>query len=335
MKRIVVFDEYDELDVKPPDLLHHYVELIEKDVARLLADGAKLGSVPCPGCRSSGVASDFSKSGVRYVECAECHTLYVSPRPDDGAIREYYRRSSAGIFWRNEVSRRTSKHRAAKIITPRFQWIADTVAEHLPGAEHFVDLNTNQPGYAHAIAGAPFRRKTLIDPLLEPSNVPEGVTVLDEPLQNVRLTDDVDAVSLFEVADRTADAERLFDKVHGMLKVGGLCFMTAILSTGFDLQVLWDKAPHLHAPDRLNVFSLEGLRTLFKRCRFECLEFSTPGIFDAASVAAALRRDPGLALPRFVRYLLMNRDDDVKSAFQEFLQSSLLSSYSRIVLRKT
>ena len=303
MKHIVLFDEYDEIDLKPPELVQQYLVRVKKDVASFLTEPGGLTKCPCPGCGIANISSHFVKYDLQYVECANCHTLYVSPRPQDRALREYYRESSAGSFFRNELSRRTSKHRTAKIIKPRFRWMADSVAEYLPDTGHFVDVNTNQPGYLTEILKTPsFRRKTLVDPLLEELDLSRAeVSVIDLPIQEAPLEQDVDVLSIFEVADRTSDVERLFKKIHGMLKSGGLCFMTTILITGFDLQILWDRAPNLHPPDRLNVFSVEGLNAIFDRCRFECLEFSTPGILDTANVLAAIQRDATLQAPRFIK----------------------------------
>ena len=145
---------------------------------------------------------------------------------------------------------------------------------------------------------------------------------------------EVDVVTIFEVADRIADVNNLFEKIYGMLRENGLCFMTGILISGFDLQTLWDKAENIFPPDRLNVFSVEGLKTLFNRHNFECLEFSTPGILDVENTEKAVERDPNIKISRFMDYLLQNRGADTKQSFQEFLQQNLLSSYGRVLLKK-
>lgn len=110
--------------------------------------------------------------------------------------------------------------------------------------------------------------------------------------------------------------------------------MTVILISGFDLQLLWDKSENLFPPDRLNVFSVEGLYSLFDRFDFECLEFSTPGILDVEIVTEAIKKNPDIQFPRFFEYLFEKRSDAVKRSFQEFLQEGLLSSYGRILIRK-
>jgi uncharacterized LabA/DUF88 family protein len=111
--------------------------------------------------------------------------------------------------------------------------------------------------------------------------------------------------------------------------------MTDILISGFDLQTLWNQAENVFPPDRLNVFSVEGLKALFARNGFECIEFSTPGILDLEIVDKAMEDHPEIRPPRFLEYVLRNRGVETRQSFQEFLQENLLSSYGRILIRKS
>jgi hypothetical protein len=337
MKKTVIFDEFNEIDLKPSDLLSRYIELTEKDVRNLLASSPGKSACACPGCRSSEERSSFARFGLNYIECGKCRTLYVSPRPDDTALENYFRHSDARTFWRGELSKLTQKKRKEKIIKPRFEWIVDSTEEYLPGAGHIADINTDQYGYLEEMVHADFfQQKTLIRPYLAPNDLfPAGsVNIVRNSSDTVSLKGTLDVVTLFEVADRTSDVERLFSEVHDFLKKGGLCFMTGILISGFDLQILWDKAENIFPPDRLNIFSVEGLNLLFERSGFECLEFSTPGILDVEIVRKALENESSASIPRFIEYLIRIRNEGAGRSFQEFLQSNLLSSYGRVVLRK-
>ena len=337
MKNIVIFDEFNEIDLKPSDLLHKYIQLTERDAASLLAKDPSLKECACPGCRGKDVRTAFLRFGLRYVECTRCRTLFVSPRPDDDVLEHYYRHSAARTFWREELSKMTRNKRREKIIKPRFEWISDTTREYLPGGSNLVDINTDQYGYIEAMAETKlFRKKSLFNPYLplDDKTLQGQIDIARGPFKEALLDGTADVVTAFEVADRTSDIETLFEKIHRLLKEDGLCFMTDILISGFDLQTLWDKAENIFPPDRLNVFSVEGFKALFDRHRFECLEFSTPGILDVEIVKKAMELGPHLQVPRFTEYLLRNRDVATRQNFQEFLQQNLLSSYGRIVLRK-
>lgn len=336
MKKIILFDEYNEGDLKPSELLHKYIQLTEEDVKKYFIDKGQLKDVPCPGCKSEETVPAFQKFGMNYVECKQCHTLYITPRPDDNSLMEYYTQAAARKFWEGEFLSFTKTMREEKMIKPRMQWIVESTQEYMPDAGHIVDINANQYGYIEElIKTGLFRKKTFVNPYFFFDSLKDNpdINIISSPLREVRLND-VDVVISFEVANQVADMELLFEKMYGMLKNDGLCFMTVTLISGFDLQILWDKAENIFPPDRLNVLSVEGLFSLFKRHNFECIEFSTPGILDVELVMKAIRKDPEVQVPRFIKYMMLNRNEEIKRSFQAFLQEGLLSSYARILLRK-
>lgn len=336
MRNIVTFDKYSEVDLKPSEMIRDYVRLVEKDVVTFFSEGKYMKYSPCPGCLDKNISSTFMKLGLNYVECASCHTLRISPRPDDEALKRYYLESSARRFWRQELSRMTKSKRKEKIVKPRYEWILDSTCEYRPEATHIIDINTSQNIVLDEIASAKlFNRKTIANPFISiNSSMFPGFDVILTPIADMNFTEDADVVTLFEVVDQTSDVEALFRNVYRILKKGGLCFLTTILCSGFDIQVLWDKAQNLIPPDRLNVFSVEGMKALFERHGFKCLEFSTPGILDVEIVVKHFEKDPSCDIPKFIKYIIENRDSNIRRGFQEFLESSLLSSYGRILLQK-
>jgi hypothetical protein len=338
MKNTVIFDEYNELEIKPAGLLKKYIQMTQADSRRML--GRETVEVShCPGCQSRKKENAFEKFGFHYRQCQDCQTLFISPRPTDETLNQYYLCADSRQFWRDELSQATRQKRKEKIIKPRFQWILDSTQEHFPRAKSWVDLNTRQYGYLEEmIQNSFFQQKILLNPYLfsENTSAQKNVTTIDcawwkgEDLP----PNSADVLSLFEVVDNVSDIETFFAAINKMLTKNGLCFLTTILASGFDIQTLWEDAENLYPPDRLNVFTVEGLTSLFQRYGFECLEFSTPGIFDVDIVARAAQKHPHLNLPRFVRYVIEHRDDNMKREFQEFLQQHRLSSYGRILLKK-
>lgn len=337
MKNIVVFDDYNEIDLKPADLLNEYKKLTKEDVSSLLLSGRKLKECRCPACDSKEAVFSFEKFGFKYLECKNCLTLYISPRPCEQDLDYYYNNSKARIFWRDVLSKDTVKKRKEKIIKPRIDWIVESIREYLPAAKHYADINSVQSGYIEEILTTEiFKKKTLINPFLKADNFKllNQINVIKGALSSVNLNGEIDVISLFEIINRCADVDVLFGKIRDLLRENGLCFITAILASGFDLQILWDKADSIYPPDRMNVFTVEGLKILFERFGFECLEFSTPGILDVEIVEKVLKNNPQPELPKFVKYMFEKRGDDVKYNFQQFLQANLLSSYARVLIKK-
>ena len=331
MKNIVVNDEYSPSDLKPSGLLEQYIGLLRKDVAGLLP-AARQGS-GCPACASMRTSGHFEKFGILYQECADCRSLYVPLRPADADIARFYRQAPSKIFWRDQLSEASRQERKTRIIKPRFEWVADSICEYLPKAGHWMDIHTGQSRYLEAMAAVKIARKSIVYPYCGvPAN--SGITVIDTPWWDLDSPRSADVLTLFEVLDHAQDVAGLMSKIKHLLKDGGLCFITVILASGFDVKELGQHAVNIYPPDRLNVFSVKGLQHLIRHHGFECLEFSTPGVLDLDIVAAALKKNPAIGVSPFVRELALNGGDQARRSFSEFLQANLLSSYGRVLIRK-
>ena len=337
MKNTVIYDNYNEIDFKPSELIQEYVLKTEKDIDSFFLKDGELVDIVCPGCGSLESIDAFMKFKMQYRECESCKTLFISPRPKDNTIAKYYLESEARSFWLNALSKETSEKRNDKIVKPRLNWILDAIDEYCQKEITFADINTvNYNNIKEILSSKNIGSKILINPYFtgDSVDVDESFVVENNENWHEKYMGKVDVVSIFEVADHASNIDMFFSQIRKVLKPDGLCFMTSILSSGFDIQVLWDKADNLYPPDRLNVFSIKGLQTLFEKHDFECIEFSTPGILDVDIVRRTIKNNPGLKLSRFEKMIIDEDNDDRSSLFQEFLQTNLLSSFSRIILRK-
>jgi hypothetical protein len=253
-----------------------------------------LHSVPCPACGSASAQPAFERFGLAYRECMQCGSVYASPRPDEHTLAEYAASSAPAVFWRERVLPETDAARREKILLPRTDWVHDAIAEYAPGASRIVELAPN----GEALPPGPF-----------------------------------DVITAFETLDRAADPRALVRAAHGALRAGGLLFATAPSISGFELQVLWDRARSIAPPDKINLLSLRGFTALFGD-GWEMLELSTPGMFDVESVRRAVEADPAAPWPRFVRTLVLDTSEHQRLEFQEYLQRARLASFARLIVRK-
>jgi SAM-dependent methyltransferase len=320
-------------DVRPAELLAQYKALVERDVGALFLRHATMRVASCPGCGAAAAKPAFARYGLKYLECDACGTLWIGDRPSSEVVRSFYRNSEAERFWQTHLARVTAEARIARIVKPRLEWMLDSIQEHRPRARAIADVGTQLDVFAEHLAALDrFARMTVVEPIAQ--LVAGRLEVIEESLDTAGLVDAFDVVALFDVLDRTSDVEALMGAAHRALEPGGLVFITGILASGFDVQVLWDRAEMIFPPDRLNAFSATGLEALIARHGFDILEFSTPGAFDLKTVARALDADPALPVPRFVSTLLRRRGEDEHLRFQNFLQSALLSSFARVLARK-
>ncbi|MDO8662375.1 MAG: methyltransferase domain-containing protein [Candidatus Omnitrophota bacterium] len=341
MKNVVINETGKASEFKPDVIFEKYLKLAEKDVRDEFSQKRNLALSNCPACRSKKKRIVFSHFGFEYAECLACDSVYMNPRPLDAKIKKHYLESASASFWRNTLSKKTEGKRKEKIYEKRFQWFSDIAQNHLPCATTIADFNSKDPEYTKEfLQNGYFKRKIVINPYfnilaLDKFNVDaSSYPVIEELADSLEDRGMVDVACAFEAIDCFADVELLLKTINALLCKGGLCFVTTISISGFDLQVLWGNSTSIFPPDRINVFSRKGLELLFKRHGFDIIEYSTPGFLDLDIVKNALKKDSSIELPRFVRTILKNGDDQVYQDFQEFLQLSKLSSFVRIVLKK-
>ncbi len=339
MKTVIVERDLFEVEIKPHARIAEYRRLVDEDVRERLLGGSSLTPFPCPGCLSYTSQVVFTKSGMAYRECADCKTVYVSPRPSEETLVDFYRNSKSARFWREQILRETKETRRDKVFRPRAQWMLSVIDRYRPEArlgivvgyhnDLLVEELTRQESHlfhmivTNAIADIEFRGSERPNVTIRPT--PVGVLCSLGP---------ADVLLAFDIVDRCADVEALLSAAHATLAPGGLLLASTISISGFDLQVLWDRSETIYPPERLNLLSTEGLIALFERQGFETLEFSTPGVFDVEAVQRAIQKEPEAPWPRFIRYVLERRDEDAMNGLQEYLQRYRLSSFARMVLRK-
>ncbi len=339
MRRVVVSDDYRELEIWPSESFDRYLKITEKEVKRLLIDKDNLVDVLCPACDSDRKRKGFNKFGLEYVECMDCKTLYVSPRPTKENINNYFVESAAIGFWHSHVVKETLKGRIGHLFRPRAIWVANLTEQYFEKPVVFVDVNSMYIEFLEEIDRLNlFQNKIILDPMIDIEkslNGKKGFKLVNKPIMKIHSTEvNANAVTAFAAIDRIFNPEKFLRRVKLILIDGGLLFFTTTTISGFDLQLLWENSKTIFPPDHINLLSIEGIVKLLERCGFEIIELSTPGQLDIELVKNAMQNNDELKLPRFISYFLKNRDKNAHRFFQEFLQQFKLSSHVRVAARK-
>lgn len=340
MKNVVFSDVGREVEFKPDSIYENYLKLTESDIKKEFRNKKNLSLSNCPACKSLKNTKAFVKFSLQYVECQNCGTVYVCPHPGDDQIKEHFLNSPSIHFWRDTLSKVTEHKRKEKIYGPRFDWIIDMADEYLSGAKNMGDFNSKDVGYIEELLrNNYFDTKTIVNPYfdindIKAKNLKSNLSIVSDLETAFPNKNSINIATAFEVIDYTSNVEKLMNTIKNMLCKGGLCFITTISISGFDMQVLWENSRSIFPLDRINVLSQKGIKLLSKRHGFEMLEYSTPGILDLDIVEHELKNHPDLNIPRFVKTILERNDEKLNYDFQNFLQVNRLSSFVRIVLKK-
>ncbi len=325
-----------EAETRPAGVHERYLALTQEDTETFFADHGGWADCACPGCAGMQAAPAFTKNGFRYVECADCRSLFVSPRPPQSALDRFYKDAPSSRFWAREFFPAVEEARRERIVRPRVRRILDHPRLRELDLEHplVVDVGAGAGGFLNELLRmAPGAEAIAVEPgedLAEQARA-RGLRVVEKPVELCdELAGEADVVTSFEVIEHGHDPLVFVQAVARLARPGGLILVTGLNGDGLDVQVLWNEAKAVSPPHHLNFLSVRGLESLFRRADLAEVEVETPGELDVELVRKGLADGLAPDAPRFLRLLLECRDADAGERFQRFLQEAKLSSHTWI-----
>ncbi|MFH1841376.1 MAG: hypothetical protein ABH800_01275 [Candidatus Nealsonbacteria bacterium] len=325
-------NRFHESEIRPQLLFEQWKEILQKDISKQFPE-EKLIKVSCPGCGSKKFTPAFMKLGLEYKRCSVCDSLFVSPRPQESDLRDFYNTSKSMNFWERKIMKASMNNRRRHQIIPLYEWFSYFVKDYQPKAKTALDY---KPKYFSLLLFDKNFSKNLdkiifVEPLtLKPEPFVKNIEVVDDIAKNGK----VDILTAFEVLDREFNPINFVKKASKVCRKGGLFFLTTNTISGFEYQILGRNSSRLVPPDRLNLLSIEAIQKLLIKEGFQILDLSTPGKLDVELVVNTLQENPNIEMPEFLRYVFNRRDEYVWESFQDFLQLSRLSSYLRVAAIK-
>lgn len=305
---------------KPLEGVQRYREYCLSATKKALAKGFQKRKVSPV---TSRVLESWGKvDGIEYLCCPDSGSLFLATLPASEVwsdllteVSQY--RQSSKAFHRN-----IKESRAENVFQPKLEWIQNVLRGQNLQSPSVMEVVTPPSDFSALLKkGSTFK---------EVLTVEEISLIRGEKLEKNAFH----AALLLESLDRVDDPKKLLEAVSPCLKKEGLLFVTALVSSGFDMAVLGPHNAYLFPPDRANCFSLKGLKQLLKGTGFELLEVSTPGVLDVEVVKAHLKQDSKIPLSPFERQIL-DAEPGLVEDFQSFLQKWALSSFARLVGRKS
>lgn len=325
-----------ESELCPDELLHLQEAAFARDIARLQARAAEFVAVACPACQSRTHTHVFDKFGFAFQRCNDCGTLYMSPRPSEALMRDYYRNSENYAVWAkyvfpaSETARREKIHKPwlARIIDycQRFNVPQGVLIEVGPGFGTFSAVATESEAFQRVLAVEP-------TPELADACRQRGVHVLEKRIEDLAADElpQADVVVAFEVIEHLFDPGAFLAGIRPCLRPGGLLVLSCPNGQGFDIAMLGAHSLAVDA-EHVNLFSPESLAGLLERQNFAVAEISTPGRLDAEFVRMAALNHV-ITLDSFLQRVLIDEWERLGWPFQQFLAAQGLSSHLWVVAR--
>ncbi len=246
-----------EHEIRPEALLNRYLELSAQDAENCFGDASRL-AVACVACGGTQSTHQFDKNGFAYAQCADCATLFQSPRPSIAAFEAFYRQSESSRYWAEVFFPAVAEIRREKIFRPRVERLAVLCEERGIHVERLIDVGA---GYGIFLDEWRHRFPQAQVLAVEPSTSlaqecrSKGFEVVEEIVENVVGHDNsVDLVTCFEVLEHVYDPLNFVQVLKGLARPGGYVFVSTLGIDGFDLQVLWEKSSQISPPPITSTF---------------------------------------------------------------------------------
>lgn len=325
-----------EYEIRPIDLLQEYLRLSAKDADNCF-HSAKKEEINCPACNSSRKNYAFTKNNFKYVECIDCNTLYLSPRPLLEELKKLYNDSPSSNYWAEVFFPAVLKIRKEKIFAPRAKQISELCKKENFAPKIVIDVGA---GYGLFLEEW---KKLYPDADLyavEPSKLmaetcrKKNIEVLESLAEQAGLwCEKADLLTSFEVIEHAHHPQFFVNSLYNLVKREGYVLVTGLGVEGFDIQLCWEHSKSISPPHHLNFMSIKGFETLFKSVGFKEVKIMTPGKLDIDIVINSLKEYPAIKLSRFEKTLL-SRGVEFLDEFQRFLAQSKLSSHCWVFAKK-
>ncbi len=329
-----------EKDIRPEHLMASQRVAALIDIGRMLSRYGEFVLVDCPACGASKHEPKFQKNGIDYVDCKECHTFYVNPRPTPEVLEWFYRGSANYAYWNKVIFPASESVRCEQIFSPRVDSLLELCKKYEVPTSSLLEVGAGFGTFCEeVIKRNRFTRVVAVEPTPDLAKTcrDRGVEVLEMPVESIQsnITELFDVVASFEVIEHLFAPVDFVGHMKRLLRPGGIIMLTCPNGRGFDIQTLGTASKSVDH-EHLNYFNPESLAKLLLNCGLEILECFTPGKLDSDLVRnSIISGDFDVSNQPFLKKILLDDWEQLGVAFQEFLIQQGLSSNMWIVARKS
>jgi len=291
----------------------------------------------CPVCDVAGSPS-FTKKGFEYQRCGKCRTAFMSPRPSEELLHEFYSTSRTYAYWNRYVFPASEQVRREKIFSPRVTRVLEFCERYRTNTKTLLEIGAGFGTFCEEVMARDLFERVIaleMTPDLANSCRERGLEVIEQPVETLSLAaGSIDVVAAFETLEHLFDPRGFFSSIYELLADDGLIVLTCPSIDGFDIISLGEQSDTIDH-EHLNYFNPDSIEQLASQCGFDVLEVLTPGKLDADIVrnkvlAGAISVDG----QPWLRHVLIDRWGLVGEAFQEFLAANRMSTHMWLIATK-
>jgi 2-polyprenyl-3-methyl-5-hydroxy-6-metoxy-1,4-benzoquinol methylase len=292
----------------------------------------------CPACLNKDNSEIvFYKNGFTHRKCKKCDTLYVSPRPPEHKLFEYYDKSEAINFWTDLLIKTHNERKYLQHI-PRIE-ILETIIEQSDNQKKlFVELGSGSGNFSKAIQEANIFDKVLATDISDKCIKSCQKQSLETKKCTIKdfSNESIDCIALNDLIEHVFNPFEFLDLCFSKLKQNGILMLSTPNGEGFDFKILKDKTENVTPPEHLQYFNPKSIHILLRKIGFEIIDISTPGILDISIIKRQIieKQFDIKQNNDFLDFILSKNDEELENSFQKFIQENKLSSHMLVFTRK-
>ena len=328
--------KFKEKNIRPFDLIKKADKYFKKDFTYLYSKKSSFVEFNCPACNSKKKSFLFSKNKFTYYSCLICDTYYLSPRPDNKTLLDFYKHSKLYKYWHNVIFPSTEKVRNKKIFKPRVKKIIEICKKQNISRKKIIDIGAGYGTFCSVMKDYKFFEEVIaLEPNLDGANkcLEKNVKTLNCSIEKVKTKHikNVSVFTLFEVIEHLYDPHKFLLKIKKFSSKKTFIIFTCPNGMGFDISFLGKKSEAVDH-EHLNYFNPKSINYLAKRSGFNVVDIITPGVLDVDILLNKYNSKMFKTKNNFFKQVFA---DEVKIRnLQNYLIKNKLSSNMWVVLKK-
>ena len=328
-------EKISEKDLCPDDLLDLQIQAYMRDIKKLQKKKHLFVNVSCPACGSKKYKFEFEKYKFSFQKCKICQTIFMSPRPTNKIMTDYYTNSENYQFWSKYIFPISDKVRKKHIQKLWYNRIKEYLKKNKKKYKSLLEIGSGFGTFGMLIDSSNFFQEYIgiePSPELYKECKSKGLKVYNKMLEDFKYPKKFDIAVSFEVIEHIFNPKKFLICINNLLKNKGLIFLSCPNGQGFDIKVLKEKSQAIDS-EHVNLFNTGSIGILLERTGYKLIDVFTPGRLDVEIVREEVIKN-NFKVDSFLKKILIEKWDEMGWEFQKFLSSNNLSSHMWVVAEK-
>lgn len=313
-------------DFRSDNIGVNYQDALKSD-AEAFFSGKSKDPDKCMMCLGGSLIKIHEIYGFDVKKC-ECGFVGSFPRPTQKELEDFYTNGKSNKLWHDvlDETREKRKDNYASNIVP-------LVEKYVSGSKlDLIDVGCGEGIWLETLHLLfPGLNLFGIDPSAPPS---DDYVVIKDFLENYNPDQKFDICTLMSVIEHVNDPMKILRDCKKILKPGGLIFLTAPNTDGFDFTALPVESREWEFPQHINFFNLDSIVRCTTNAGFNLVECGTFGYLDVEIVRKKALSGVNISNEFLKKIIMDEKHDKIRADFQKMISDNNLSGQMYIVARK-